>query len=102
MGRAPKGTGINEIKGLDDDELDYNNDVGSEDAGGNPVQALKPSQDEKPRDSGKPSGEPHHPSGDDSARHPGGSHSDCKKSGVDPEVGLKVGHLVGPAAPFSL
>ena len=42
VGRAPKGTGINEVKGLDDDELDYNNDVGSEDAGGGPVQTPEP------------------------------------------------------------
>ena len=48
VGRAPKGTGINEIKGLDNDELDYNDDVGSEDAGGNPVQAPEPPQDNKP------------------------------------------------------
>ena len=48
VGRAPKGTGIDEVKGLDNDELDYNNDVGSEDAGGDPVQTLEPPQDEKP------------------------------------------------------
>ena len=80
MGRVPKGTGIDEIKGLDDDELDYNDNVESEDADSDPVQAPEPPQDEKPRDSGKPSDEPCHPSGDDSARHPGDSHSDCKKS----------------------
>ena len=48
VGRAPKGTGIDEIKGLDDDELDYNDDMGSEDAGGNPVQVPEPPQDQKP------------------------------------------------------
>ena len=48
VGRAPKGTGIDEIKGLDNDELDYNDDVGSQDAGGSPVQAQEPPQDEKP------------------------------------------------------
>ena len=48
VGRAPKGTGIDKVKGLDNDELDYNDDVGSEDAGGGPVQTLEPPQDEKP------------------------------------------------------
>ena len=42
VGRAPKGTGIDEVKGLDDDELDYNDDVGSGDGGGDPVQTLEP------------------------------------------------------------
>ena len=72
VGRAHKGTGIDEIKGF---ELDYNDDVGSEDAGSNPVQALEPPQDKKPQDSGKPFDEQHHPSGDGSNRHP-----DHKKS----------------------
>ena len=80
VGRAPKGTGIDEIKGLDDDELDYNNYVGSEGAGGDPVQVLEPHQDEKLQDSRKSSDEQCHPSGDGSTIHPGGSHSDCKKS----------------------
>ena len=48
VGRAPKGTGIDEVKGPDDDELDYNDDVGSEDAGSDPVQAPEPPKDEKP------------------------------------------------------
>ena len=48
VSRAPKGTGIDEVRGLDNDELDYNNDVGSEDAGGNPVRTPEPPQDEKP------------------------------------------------------
>ena len=48
VGRAPKGTGIDEVMGLDNDELDYNDDVGSEDADSNPVQTLEPPQDEKP------------------------------------------------------
>ena len=80
VSRAPKDTGIDEIKGLDDDELDYNDDVGNEDAGHNPVQAPEPPQDEKPQDSGKASDEQCCPSGDGSAKHPGGSHSDHKKS----------------------
>ena len=50
VGRAPKGTGIDKVKGLDDDELDYNNDVGSENAGDNPVQTPEPPQDKKPQD----------------------------------------------------
>ena len=52
VGRAPKCTGIDEIRDLDDDELDYNNDVGSEHAGSDPVQAPEPPKDEKPQDSG--------------------------------------------------
>ena len=80
VSRAPKGTGIDEVKGLDDDELDYNNDVGSEDAGDDPVQTLEPPQDEKPQDSEKASDEQCCPSGDGSARHPGDSHPDHKKS----------------------
>ena len=48
VSRAPKGTGIDEVKGLDDDELNYSDDVGSEDACGNPVQTLEPPQDKKP------------------------------------------------------
>ena len=46
--RAPKSTGIDKVKGLDDDELDYNDNVGSEDAGGDSVQTPEPPQDEKP------------------------------------------------------
>ena len=42
VSRAPKGTGIDKVKGLDND------DVASEDAGGDPVQTLEPPQDEKP------------------------------------------------------
>ena len=44
------------------------------------MQTLEPPQDEKPQDSRKPSDEQCHLSGDGSTRHPGGSHSDCKKS----------------------
>ena len=80
VSRTPKGTGIDEVKGLDNDELDYNNDVGSEDAGDYPVWTPEPTQDEKPQDSEKPSDKQGHPSGDWSARHPGDSHPDCKKS----------------------
>ena len=79
VSRPPKGTGIDEVKGLDD-ELDYNDDVGSEDVGGDPVQTLEPPQDKKPRDSEKASDKQCHPSGDGSTRHPGDSHPDCKKT----------------------
>ena len=76
VGRTPKGTGIDEVKGLDNDELDYSDDVGSEDAGGDPVQTPRM----RNLDSEKLSDEQCHPSGDGSARHPGDSHPDHKKS----------------------
>ena len=91
VSRAPKGTGIDKVKGLDDDELDYNGDVGSEDAGGDPVQTPEPSQDEKPQDSEKASDKQCHPSGDGSTRHPGDSHPDCKKSRGGSRSESKVG-----------
>ena len=102
VGRAPKGTGIDKIKGLDNDELDYNNDVGSEDAGGDPVQTLQSPQDEKPQDSEKPSDEQYCPSGDGSARHPGDSHPDHKKSrgGSRSESGSRSPH--GSCSPLLL
>ena len=34
VGRAPKGTSIDEVKGLDDDELDYDDDIENYDTGG--------------------------------------------------------------------
>ena len=74
VSRASKGTGIDKVKGLD------NNDVASEDAGGDPVQTLEPPWDEKPCDSEKASDDQCHPSGDGFARHPGDCHPDCKKS----------------------
>ena len=47
VGKAPKG--CDEVKGLDAvADADYNNDVESEDAVGDPAQAPEPSQDEKP------------------------------------------------------
>ena len=100
VSRAPKGTGIDKVKGLDDDELDYNDDVGSEDTGGDLVQTREPPQDEKPRDSEKASDEQCHPSGDGSTRHPGDIHPDHPEA--DPEVNLKVSNLMGPAAPLLL
>ena len=80
VSRAPKGTSIDKVKGLDNDELDYNDNVGSEDAGGDPVQTPETPQDEKPQGSEKPSDKQCCPSGDGSARHPGDSHPDHKKS----------------------
>ena len=41
VSRALKDTGVDKVKGLDDDELDYSDNVGSEDAGDNPVQTLE-------------------------------------------------------------
>ena len=38
VSRAPKGTSIDKIKGLDDDELDYDDDVENEDTIGGPSQ----------------------------------------------------------------
>ena len=102
IGRAPKGTGIDKVKGLDNDELDYNNDVGSEDTGGDPVQILEPSQNDKTQDSEKASDEQH--------CHQVMGLLDIQVTAiliarspeVDPEVNLKVGHLMGPAAPLLL
>ena len=51
VGRAPKGTSINEIKGLDDDELDYDDDVENEDTGSSPSQPQEPPTVKKPQDS---------------------------------------------------
>ena len=51
VGRAPKGTSTNEIKGLDDDELDYDDDMENENTGSSPSQPQEPPKDEKPRDS---------------------------------------------------
>ena len=48
VGRAPKGTSIDEIKGLDDDELDYDDDMENEDTGDGPSQPQEPPKDEKP------------------------------------------------------
>ena len=76
--------------------------MGSEDAGGDPVQTLGLPQDEKPQDSEKSSDEQCRPSGDGSARHPGDSHPDCKKSRGRSRSESEVGHLMGPAAPLLL
>ena len=64
VGRAPKGTGIDEIKGLDDD-------VGSKDAGGNPVQAHESLKDEKSRGRSRSGSEGRSPHGSCSLTPPG-------------------------------
>ena len=48
VSRAPKGTSIDEIKGLNDDELDYDDDMENEDTGGGPSQPQEPPKDKKP------------------------------------------------------
>ena len=53
VSRAPKGTSI------DDDELDYDDDVENEDTGGGPSQTQEPPKDEKPQDSEKHSNPQH-------------------------------------------
>ena len=101
VGRNPKGTGIDKIKGLDDDELDYNDDVRSEDAGSDPVQALEPPQDENLKILGSllmsntallvmvlPDIQV-------------AAILIARSPEADLEVDLKVGQLMGPAAPSS-
>ena len=80
VSRAPKGTSINEINGLDNDELDYDDDMGNEDKGSGPSQPQEPSKDEKPQNSEKHSDHQHRLSGDWSTEHRGDSHPDHKKS----------------------
>ena len=48
VGRAPKGTSINEINGLDDDELDYDDDVENRDIDGGSSQPQESPENEKP------------------------------------------------------
>ena len=48
VGRAPKGTSIDEVKGLDYDELNYDDDMENDDAGGGSSQTQEPPKDEKP------------------------------------------------------
>ena len=80
VGRAPKGTNIDEVKGLDEEELDYNDDVKIDDVGSGSSQTQEPPKDEKPQDSEKHSDQEHHSSGDRSTEHQGDDHSDHKKS----------------------
>ena len=46
-GRAPKGTDIKEVKGLDGDELDYHDDVDNGDVGGEPSKTQETPRDGK-------------------------------------------------------
>ena len=48
VSRAPKGTNINEVKGLDNEELDYDDDEEIDDAGSGSSQTQEPPKDEKP------------------------------------------------------
>ena len=80
VSRAPKGTSIKEIKGLDDDELDYNDDVENEETGSSPSQPQEPPKDEKPQDCEKHSDPQHCSSGDGSTEHRGDNHPDHKMS----------------------
>ena len=68
VSRSPKGTSIDEVKGLDDDELDYNDDVENGDAGSGSSKMQEPPKDEKPQDSEKHF-EQCHSSGDGSTEH---------------------------------
>ena len=47
-GKAPKGISINEIKALDDDELDSDDVIEDDDAGGASSQTQEPPKDKKP------------------------------------------------------
>ena len=47
-GKAPKGTSIDEVKPLNGDELDYDDIMEDEDAGGGSSQTQEPPKDEKP------------------------------------------------------
>ena len=50
VSRAHKGTNIDEVKGHDDEELDYDDDVKIDDAGSGSSQTQEPLKDEKPQD----------------------------------------------------
>ena len=79
-GKAPKGTGINEIKTLADDKLDYDDIMEDDDAGGGSSQTQEPPKDEKPQDSKKHSNSQHRSSCDGSTEQQSGDHPDHKKS----------------------
>ena len=79
VGRAPKGTSIKEVKGLDNDKLDYDDDVENDNAGHGSSQTQEPPENEKPGDSEKHSDQQHHASVDISTEHKGDDHSDRKK-----------------------
>ena len=77
--RASKSTSIDEVKGLDDNQLDYDDDV-EIDASGGSSQMQEPPKDEKLWDSEKHSDQQHHSSSDGSTEHQDDGHPDHKKS----------------------
>ena len=46
-GRAPKGTDIEEVKGLNDDDLDYHDDLDDDNMGGEPSKSQEANKDKK-------------------------------------------------------
>ena len=80
VSRVPKDTSIHKVKGLDDEELDYDDDVEIDDAGSGSSQTQEPPKDKKPQDSEKLSDQQYCLSGDGSTECQGGDHSDHKKS----------------------
>ena len=80
VGKAPKGTSINEVKGLDDDELDYDDDVEIDDTGSRSSQTQETPKDENPGDLEKHSDQQCCASNGKSTEHKGNDHSDHKKS----------------------
>ena len=80
VGKAPKGTSINEVKGLDNDELDYNDDVEIDDTDSRSSQTQEPPKDENPGDSEKHSDQQCPASDDKSTACKGDDHSGHKKS----------------------
>ena len=78
-GKAPKGTSIDEVKALDDDELDYEDTVENDDAGSGSSQTQEPSKDEKSQDLEKHSNSQCHSSGDGSTECKGDDHLTHKK-----------------------
>ena len=60
VGKAPKGTSIDEVKGLDNDKLDYDDDVEIDNTGSRSSQTQEPLRDENPGDSERHSDQQHH------------------------------------------
>ena len=80
VGRAPESTSIDKVKGLDDDELDYDDDVEIDDPGSGSSQTQEPPKDKKPQDSEKHSDQQCHLSGGRSTEHQDDGHPNHKKS----------------------
>ena len=81
VGKASKGTSINEVKGLDDDELGYDDNMKIDDTSGRSSQTQKHPKYENPGDSEKHSDQQCHVSDDKSTEHKGDDHSDQKSRG---------------------